>query len=307
MNKFITLMQREWLQHRTGWRVLMGLPLVLMLGLALLDGRGLHIQVDGDGQSLPPMAQLPVALQTLVWTAGTAAITFVLACLSVLAQLPGLARRDVQDRSIEFWRSLPTSDVDSVGATVFTHLLVLPCLAVGVALLGAQLVALLAVVSTQGPLAWLQQPWWLVLSVVAAGFARLVLGFTLAVVWLSPVLLLTMAASAWLKRWAVPVVVVASVAGVQLVDRYLPVPMVKPALTRISTEALSALLSPRALEGIHFDGPTEIAQALPGLPGWLMADAGRVLANAVSPAFVLALGVGVLGFALMVLRRRRGV
>ena len=161
---------------------------------------------------------------------GTAAITFVLACLSVLAQLPGLARRDMQDRSIEFWRSLPTSDVESVGATLFTHLLVLPCLAVGAALLGAQVVALVAVATTQGPLAWLQQPWWLVVPVIAAVFARLVLGFTLAVLWLSPMLLLTMAASAWLKRWAVPVVVAASIAGVQLVDRYLPVPMVKPAL-----------------------------------------------------------------------------
>ena len=305
MNKFMTLMQREWLQHRNGWLVLMGLPLVLMLGLSLFDGRGLQIQVGGDGQTLPPMAQLPVLLQTLGWTAATAAVTFVLACLSVLAQLPGLARRDVQDRSIEFWRSLPTSDVDSVGATVFTHLLVLPCLAVGVAGLGAQLVALLAVVSTQGPLAWLQQPWWLVLSVVAAGFARLVLGFSLAVLWLSPMLLLTMAASAWLKRWAVPVVVVASIAGVQLLDRYLPAPMVKPALARMGTEALSALLSPHAMQNMHFEGPAELVQALPGLPGWLMADAGRVLGDAVSPAFVLALAGGALGFALMVWRRQR--
>lgn len=305
MNKFITLMQREWLQHRMGWLVLTALPLALMLGLSLFDGKGLHIQVDGDGQTLPPMSQLPVLLQTLGWTFGTAAITFVLACLSVLAQLPGLARRDMQDRSIEFWRSLPISDVESVGATVLTHLLVLPCLAVGAALLGAQVVALVAVATTQGPLAWLQQPWWLVLPVIAAVFARLVLGFTLAVLWLSPMLLLTMAASAWLKRWAVPVVVAASIAGVQLLDRYLPVPMVKPALARMGNEALNALLSPRALEGLHFEGPAGLAQALPGLPGWLLADAGRVLGHAVSPAFVLALAGGALGFALMVWRRRR--
>ena len=305
MNKFITLMQREWLQHRNGWLVLMGLPLVLMLGLALFDGRGLHIQVDGDGQTLPPMSQLPVVLQTLGWTAATAAITFVLACLSVLAQLPGLARRDMQDRSIEFWRSLPTSDVECVGATVLAHLLVLPCLAVGVALLGAQAVALVAVVTTQGSMAWLQQPWWLVLPVILAAFARLVLGFTLAVLWLSPMLLLTMAASAWLKRWAVPVVVAVSIAGVQLVDRYLPAPMVKPALARMGNEALSALLSPQAMQGLHFEGPIELARALPGLPGWLMADAGRVLGNAVSPAFLLALAGGALGFALMVWRRQR--
>ena len=305
MNKFITLMQREWLQHRTGWLVLMGLPLVLTLGLALLDGRGLHVQVDADGQSLPPMTQLPVQLQTLGWTAATAAITFVLACLSVLAQLPGLARRDMQDRSIEFWRSLPTSDVASVGAMVFTHLLVLPCLAVGVALLGAQAVALVAVVISKGSMAWLQQPWWVVLPVTIAAYVRLVLGFTLAVLWLSPVLLLTMAAGAWLKRWAVPTVVVASVVGVQLVDRYLPMPLVKPALARISNEALNALLSPQALQGMHFEGTVEIARALPGLPGWLLVDAGRVLGNAVSPAFLLALAGGALGFALLVLRRQR--
>lgn len=305
MNKFITLMQREWLQHRNGWLVLMGLPLVLMLGLSLFEGKGVHIQVDGDGQTLPPLAQLPVVLQTLGWSAATAAITFVLACLSVLAQLPGLARRDMQDRSIEFWRSLPISDVESVGATVFTHLLVLPCLAVAVALLGAQVVALVAVVTTQGPLAWLQQPWWLVLPVIVAVFARLVLGFTLAVLWLSPILLLTMAASAWLKRWAVPVVVAVSIVGVQLVDRYLPAPMVKPAMARLSNEALSALLSPHALKSLNFEGPTELVHALPGLPGWLLADAGRVLGNAVSPVFVLALAGGALGFALLVWRRQR--
>ncbi|MFS9605847.1 hypothetical protein, partial [Klebsiella pneumoniae] len=43
-------------------------------------------------------------------------------CLLVaLFQLPGLARRDMQDRSIEFWLSLPGRSSESVAATVLAH------------------------------------------------------------------------------------------------------------------------------------------------------------------------------------------
>ena len=46
-----------------------------------------------------------------------------------LFQTPGLARRDRQDRSIEFWLSLPTSHTASVAAPVLMHLVVVPLLA----------------------------------------------------------------------------------------------------------------------------------------------------------------------------------
>jgi hypothetical protein len=176
---------------------------------------------------------------------------------------------------------------------------------VTVALLGAQVVALVAIVTTQGPLAWLQQPWWLVVPAVVAVLARLALGLTLAVLWLSPMLMLTMAASAWLKRWALPVVVGGTIVGVQVLDRRLPQPVVRPALERMGVEAANAMLSRGSFDGIHFEGPAEIAQALPQLPGWLLGDAGRALAHAASPAFLLALAGGALGFGLMVWRRQR--
>lgn len=305
MDRLPTLMKREWLQHRTGWLVLMGLPAVAMLVLGLFDGHGVQISVNGDDHSIAAINALPAALQTVGWSVATMAATFVLAALAVLAQLPGLARRDVQDRSIEFWRSLPTSHVQNVAALLLMHLLVLPGLALMVAMVAGQLVALVAIASQQGLMAWLQQPWWTLLPALLAVSTRALLGLLLAVAWLSPLLLLTMAASAWLKRWALPVVVVVTLLGVHWLDPRLPMPLVKPSLDRIGQEAINALLATRAFQGAHFEGPADVMAALPQLPALLLRDAAQLLSNAASPAFIAALAVAALGFGLLVLRRQR--
>ena len=305
MDRLPTLMKREWLQHRTGWLVLMGLPAVAMLVLGLFDGHGVQISVNGDNHSIAAINELPAALQTVGWSVATMAATFVLAALAVLAQLPGLARRDVQDRSIEFWRSLPTSHVQNVAALVLMHLLVLPGLAMVAAVVAGQLVALVAIVSQQGLMAWLKQPWWSLLPALLAVTTRALLGLLLAVAWLSPLLLLTMAASAWLKRWALPVVVVVTLLGEHWLDPRLPMPVVKPSLDRIGQEATDALLATHAFKGANFEGPSDVVAALPQLPAMLLRDAAQVLGNAASPAFILALAVAALGFGLLVLRRQR--
>ena len=304
MDRFFTLMKREWMQHRTGWIVLTALPAAAFLVLGLLEGRGMQLTVQLDDHAIASIDRLPAALQTLGWSVATMAATFVLAALAVLAQLPGLARRDVQDRSIEFWRSLPTSHVQNVGALVLMHLLVLPGLALVVAMLAGQLVALVAIVTQQGPMAWLTQPWWSLLPTLLLVTARALFGLLLAVAWLSPVLLLAMAAAAWLKRWAVPVVVATPLLGVYWLDPRLPVPAVKLSLDRIGSEAVEALLATQAFKGVSFDGPRDLAAALPDLPNLLLRDATHVLGNAASPAFIGALAVAALGFGLLVLRRQ---
>lgn len=304
MDRFFTLMKREWMQHRTGWIVLTALPAAAFLVLGLLEGRGMQLTVQLDDHAIASIDRLPAALQTLGWSVATMAATFVLAALAVLAQLPGLARRDVQDRSIEFWRSLPTSHVQNVGALVLMHLLVLPGLALVVAMLAGQLVALVAIVTHQGPMTWLTQPWWSLLPTLLLVTARALFGLLLAMAWLSPVLLLTMAAAAWLKRWAVPVVVATPLLGVYWLDPRLPVPAVKLSLDRIGSEAVEALLATQAFKGVSFDGPRDLAAALPDLPTLLLRDATHVLGNAVSPAFIGALAVATLGFGLLVLRRQ---
>ena len=300
-----SLMLREWLQHRTGWGVLMVLPAVAMLVLGLFDGHGVQLTVNGDAHSIAAINALPAALQTVGWSVATMATTFVLAALAVLAQLPGLARRDVQDRSIEFWRSLPTSHVQNVAALLLMHLLVLPGLALMVAMVAGQLVALVAIASQQGLMAWLKQPWWTLLPALLAVSTRALLGLLLAVAWLSPLLLLTMAASAWLKRWALPVVAVVTLLGVHWLDPRLPMPLVKPSLDRIGQEAINALLATRAFQGANFEGPADLATALPQLVGMLWRDAAQLLGSAASPAFIAALAVAALGFGLLVLRRQR--
>jgi ABC-2 type transport system permease protein len=303
--RFRTLLLREWMQHRTGWLVLMALPTLLALGLSLFDGRGIDVQVGGDSIEVGALSRLPTVLQALGWTLGTVAVALLLVSLTVLAQLPGLARRDQQDRSIEFWRSLPTSHAEGIGATLLMHLLLLPLAALTAGLLGAQLVGLVSIVLHQGPMAWVQLPWGLLLPSLLMAAARLWLGLLMGVLWLAPVLLLTMAASAWLQRWAVPVVTAASLLGVYWLDARLPQPLVGPAFSRMGTEAGYALLAPDL-----FDGPNRVAQgdllsAAHSLPTALWQDTLRVIDSAMSPAFLAALAGGALGFALLVLRRRR--
>jgi hypothetical protein len=303
--RFRSLMLREWMQHRTGWLVLMVLPSLLAAGLSLFDGRGIDVRIGDNDSQLSLLSTLPAALQTVGWTVATTGLALLLVCLTVAVQLSGLARRDQQDRSIEFWRSLPVSHLQGVGATVLMHLLVLPLIAVTAALLGAQLVAALAIVLHNGALAWLQQPWLVLLTSLLLAVARLWLGLLMAVLWLSPVLLLTMAASAWLKRWALPVVLAGSVLGVYWLDPRLPVALVGPSFHRVGIEALYALLAPDLFDGQHALRADALGASLQGLPLALLQDGLRVLQSATTPAFGAALVGGALGFGLLLLRRQR--
>ena len=303
--RFRSLMLREWMQHRNGWLVLLLAPSLLMAGLGLFDGRGLDLRLGDDAVTLAQLSQLPLVLQTLGWTLATTGLALLLVSLTVLFQLPGLARRDQQDRSIEFWRSLPTGHAQSIAATLLMHLLVLPAGALAAALLGAQLVALLAIVPQHGLLPWLQQPWAALLASLPLAIVRLWVGLLCAVLWLSPLLLLTMAASAWLKRWALPVVTAASLLGVYWLDARLPMPLVAPAFNRIGTEALYALLAPDLVEGRHAIQLDALSETVASLPLALLHDGLRVLASAATPAFGAALLGAALGFALLVRRRQR--
>ena len=95
MNTHIpTLLLREWLQHKRGWLIAAFAPPILflaMLPFSHMDGRP-----EGSLEMFAP----------LIFVISSCAI-YAIALLVALFQLPGLARRDVQDRSIEFWLSLP--------------------------------------------------------------------------------------------------------------------------------------------------------------------------------------------------------
>jgi hypothetical protein len=305
MTQFITLVRREWMQHRIGWLIVMLAPTVLLLLLSLVDG-GLRIDINADAVQLPPMRQAPALVQTGLLVLAVTGSTLTLALLSLGFQLPGLARRDQQDRSAEFWCALPVGHAKSVAAMLTTQILLLPWLAIAVGMLGGLLAAGVVVVASLGPVAWLTQPWGQLLASAAALLVRLTVGLLLAAAWLSPVLLLTMAAAAWLRRWGVPVVVALSLAGPLVLDKRLAEPVVGPALNRLSSEALQALLRIDAMPSLQLHSADDLAVLLPRLPGLLLHDLAPLLARAATPAFAGALVGGALGFGLLVLRRRRG-
>ena len=304
MTPFLTLIRREWMQHRLGWLVLMVAPSLLLLLLSLVDG-GLTIQIDDSAMHLPKMGQTPALLQTALLSTVVAGITFGVALLAMAIQLPGLARRDQQDGSAEFWTSLPIGHAQGVSALLLTQILLLPWLALVAGLAGGLLVSAATVIASHGLMAWLQQPWGLLAAAAVALLGRVSLGLLLAAAWLSPLLLLPMAASAWLKRWGVPAVVVAGLVGTLLIDRRLPAPVVQPALQRLGSEALQALLRLEPLNPRVALQDRDWPSFLAGLPAQLLDEAVALLGRAASPAFVLALAGGALGFALLVLRRQR--
>lgn len=316
--RFHALLLREWWQHRTGWLILMGLPTALLLLAVLLgttifanrltgaDGR-MVLGIDtGDGHGPIGLAQAPAVLHTLVWSAVVPVFTVVLAVLAVLFQLPGLARRDMQDRSIEFWRSLPVGDREAVAALLLMHLVLLPAGALLAGLAGAQLVSAVSVTTTQGPWAWITQPWLQLVPAALAVALRGLLALLLGMLWLSPLLLAVMVASAWLKRWGLPVVAGLLLAGQQLLDRALPQPVVEPALAWLFHQAGTSLFTvPLLPHGTQIVRAEDIAPfALPALPGWALADGWAAVRDLAQPGLVPVLLAAAAGVALLVARRR---
>lgn len=305
MQRFKTLLLREWMQHQRGWWVLMALPFLFVVAAGLFG----HVQLDLNDQGrvdVPP----PLAVALAAWV-GLGAVTMLLAWLASMLQSPGLARRDVQDRSIEFWLSLPIGHAQGLGATLLMHLLLWPWLALLVGLAGGALASLLIVSKAFGVVAWFALPWAALVPALLMLTLRVMLGFLLATLWLSPLILGTMAASAWLKRWGVPLVVAGtSVAGLVL-DKVYANPVVWQTLHFLSQSASRALLvadrgSADTSKALVIEHADDITGVLAIAPGWLLHDAVSALAMLASPAFVATAAAGGAAFGLLWLRRARG-
>ena len=305
MTPFLTQMRREWMQHRIGWLVMMLAPSVLLLVLGLVDG-GIQVDLNSDSVKLPPLAQAPALVQTGLLVLAVTGVTLALALLSLGFQAPGLAWRDQQDRSIEFWNSLPVGHAKAVSAMLVAQALLMPMLAIVVGLAGGLLASAVTIIATHGPMAWLGLPWGQLMLVACLLLLRTAVAVVVAMAWLSPLLLLTMAASAWLRRWGVPVVAALTLAGTLILDKRLPEPLIGPALWRPTSEALHALLYFDAVRDVQMRQVQDVVDLLPGLPQRLLNDLPVMLGSLASPAFGAALAGGALGFALLVLRRQRG-
>lgn len=300
MERFKTLMLREWMQHRNGWLIVMGVPLLLVLVAAAFGQAQVEFD-EGDAQG--PYAPLLVALGTM---GGLGVLTLMLAWGSALIQSPGLARRDQQDRSIEFWLSLPVSPAQSLGAMLLMHLLLLPWLALAVGLAGGLLVSLLAVARAFGIGEWFALPWTLIAPAALACALRLALGVLLATLWLSPLILGTMAASAWLKRWGVPAVAATLGLGGLVLDKGYGNPVVWEVLGTLGRNAGQSLVFADRAAPVHVQSPEQLVDVLPMVTRLMTHDAGVALGLLAQPAFVAALAAAAAAFGLLWWRRMRG-
>lgn len=295
MKRFATLLQREWMQHKRGWLILLALPWVMVMGLGLFAG----FQIETDGHKPGVIAG------TLMLTMALTALTLLLAGGASLLMSPGLARRDTQDRSIEFWVSLPSSHVHSIGATLLAHLIALPIAAVVVGAVGGLLASPVLAAQLWGLGEWAAMPWGTLLLTVLAMVVRVAFGLVLAVLWLSPLILGTMAASAWLKRWGMPVVALTLGVGHGVLSKLYGITWIGDTLTYLFMQAARAVIA-TADDGKEIKRLEEIDALLPSLPAWFAQDAGNAVLALASPGFVAAVAAGVLMFGLLVLRRQRG-
>jgi ABC-2 type transport system permease protein len=297
MERFKTLMLREWLQHRLGWTLLAVIPLLLGLLVASFGS----IQVEDDFTALGDRSAL---LLTLIVTVVGAGMLFVVFVLTALLLMSNLARRDHGDRANEFWHSLPVGHVQALTAPLLVHLLLVPAAGLLLGLVGGWLTSGIAVTRLVGLGAWVALPWGDLLPALLAVCARLLAGLPLAMLWLLPLLLAVILAQAWLRRWGL----VALVAGGALVGTVLEQAFGQPVLRQL----LGALLSGagRSLTfGVQAEMKTsaDVDFALSQVAGWAWADLQAALAALASPWFAAAVLLSALLFlALLDWRRRFG-
>lgn len=285
-NHIPTLLLREWMQHKRGWLIAAFAPPLLFLAILPF----------GNVQGLPDKHRELLALAILlISTASVFAICLVVA----LFQLPGLARRDVQDRSIEFWLSLPGRPSESVAATVLAHAWLAPLGGAIVGMLFGLPIAMSVLGRQDGFSAVSAVAWGEVVNAAAPLLLRGLAGTLPLMLWLAPLIFVLMAASAWLKRLGVPLVLVGVVVGVLVLDKVYGIEWPQHVIASWNEQINGSLIH-------NGPGLKDALMSDTNLWTWVAHDFGQTMADLVSLQFVGWTALAAAGFALVVAKRARG-
>jgi ABC-2 type transport system permease protein len=212
-----------------------------------------------------------------------------------------LARRDVQDRSIEFWLSLPSTHTEHLGAQYLMHALVFPVAALLFGMAAGLLIAPLVLFKWMGMAAVTGAEWGAVLTWIGAMLLPALVALVLASLWLSPVVLGLMALSAWVKRLALPVLVVLATFLGNL-----------PA-TRVAFREAIGDYGQRVgqlVEGVvalfASMGPAMMRKEMEVSPMQLPDYFQTAFGNLLSPAFAVSMAIALVSAYLLMQRRARG-
>jgi ABC-2 type transport system permease protein len=299
MNTIWPLMQREWLQHRFAWLMLMLVPIALSI-LPLAVG---EVEFDADVANRPG-PELALLLGFISMVASIAVLGLLLWIVSAWITV-GSPRRDHGDRSIEFWMSLPTSHSVSLATPIVVHMVLVPAAALVVGLMGGWLLSLVLVGRFVGFGEWLALPWGSLLPACMALVLRIAAGLPLALLWLAPLLLLAMLSNAVFKRWGLPVLAVALGLGGVLLENIFGWPLLQQTLAPL-VQSAGLSIAGASGESMTVDSKTAPDVALSALPGWAATDFAAALHLLVSVRFVLGLVVAAVLFYGLVLWRQRG-
>jgi ABC-2 type transport system permease protein len=133
-NTLITLVRREFWEHRALWIA----PLVIAALLAVVAALG-RTQIDHDDlrglDGVPGVDDKRVALFTIVQCALTVPLYLVMLCC-VVWYLTDCLYAERRDRSILFWKSMPVSDELTVVSKLLTALVATPLLVFVLAIAG---------------------------------------------------------------------------------------------------------------------------------------------------------------------------
>jgi ABC-2 type transport system permease protein len=299
MNNLRPLMQREWLQHRNGWALLLLVP----LGLALVLTAVGEVQLDGDtvakvGSALPAM----LALGAIV---ASTALLFFIAWIGSLIIVSGLARRDHGDRSIEFWLSLPISHSESLGVPLLVHLLLVPAAALLAGLAGGYLLALVLVGHILGLQAWATLPWGQIVPASLVLMLRLLAGLPLATLWLAPLILLIVLMTAWFRRWSWVILTVGLGLGSYLLKLVFGQPLLNETVKQLLKHAARALVPDMGDKPFVIHGPADVLNAFSSIPSWLARDFLAAVGDLASPLMLGGLLFAAGCFWLLVQWRQR--
>lgn len=302
MNKLIPLLRREWLQYRFGWTLMVLVPLAIALLLLAFGeihlGREEAEQVNSQLRPLQLASMLSVAS-----IAGSAATLFMIACFSSIIIVAGMARRDHSDRSVEFWLSLPTTHSASLAAPLLVHLLLVPAAALLLGLAGGLLVSMVLVTRVIGIGEWFALPWLDLLPAVLALAGRLLAGLPLAMLWLSPLILLVVLLSAWFRMWSWVILGVGIGLGSQLLNRLFGQPMLADITLGLLRQARGALVHAGQGFAMEADRGTD---SLRHLPAWALHDFLMAVKELPSPLLLGGLLFAAGCFYLLVQWRERG-
>lgn len=299
MKRFVTLMQREWLQHRFGWMVAALLPLAIALLLVAFG----QVQIEADaleraGDALP-------ALLAMATIAGSTAVIFVILDITSMIIVAGLARRDHGDRSVEFWLSLPVGHSASLAAPLLVHLVLVPAAALVIGLAGGYVLSLVVVGRAVGVAEWFALPWADIVPASLMLLLRLLAGLPLSTLWLAPLILLVVLLTAWFRRWGWVILAVGVGLGSVLLERLLGQPLLLQTLSDLLTQSLRAMVHGGG-GGVTVSNASEGFEALRALPGWALRDLGQALRELASPLLAGGLAFAAVCFALIVEWRKRG-